>query len=291
MGNHAISNSKITVEIKELGAEITSMTTADGHEYLWQGHPDHWIGQSPLLFPIIGGLPEDSYLLDGKTWKMKSHGFARKSEWEMECRDSNSIIFNLKSTPGTLKIYPFNFKLSVIYSIHDNCLEVEYEVFNLDNKTMPFSIGGHPAFNCPLETGADLSDYRIKFEKVENVERLLKKDLLTGKTAPCLENSDRISLTHELFDDGALIFRDLESSRLTMEKKDSTGKKITLEFPGFTHFGIWKKPKTDAPFICLEPWYGVDSTEGDPGEIENKEGIINLEPSGIFKAGYRIILD
>ncbi|MBI9104918.1 MAG: aldose 1-epimerase family protein [Spirochaetales bacterium] len=291
MGNFIISNNKITAEFKSLGAELTSLKDSDGHEYLWQGHPDHWTGQSPLLFPIIGGLENDSYDYAGKTWNMKSHGFARKSEWVLECRDRNSIIFNLKSNAETMKNYPFEFKVSLIYSIHDNCLEVEYEVWNMDKKSLPFQIGGHPAFNCPIEGNKRFSDYRLKLGKKETSRTLLKKTILTGETAPCLENSDTIDLNHNLFDNGALIFRDLVSLRITLETNDSTGKKITMEFPGFTHFGIWKKPKTDAPFICLEPWYGVDSTEGGPGEIEKKEGIINLEPSGIFKAGYRIILE
>lgn len=292
METFTISNTHIRAKIKSLGAELTSLQTADGHEYLWQGHPDHWTGQSPLLFPIIGGLEDDTYEYGGKSWSMKSHGFARKTGFQVECRTPNSIIFNLETSPSTLEIYPFDFRVSVIYTVHDNGLEVEYEVRNLGEKTMPFSIGGHPAFNCPLEDGTKLTDYRLRFEKKETAPRLCKETILTGKTAPCLEDSDTIELSHDLFDEGALIFRNLKSEKTILERKaPSAGRKITMNFPGFTHFGIWKKPKTGAPFICLEPWYGVDSTEGGPKKLEKKEGIVLLEPEGLFRAGYSINLE
>ncbi len=287
MNIYTISNSHITAKIKKFGAELTSLQTSDGHEYLWQGHPDHWTGQSPLLFPIIGGLPEDSYELENRTWNMKSHGFARKSDFKVECSNSNSIILNLESNRETLKTYPFKFRVSIIYSVHDNSLEVTYEVQNNDIRTMPFSIGGHPAFNCPLEEGRSLEDYQLIFEQKESADRLLKEILLTGQTETCLDNSDSIKLSHKLFDRGALIFRDLESNKVTLDTPGGT-RSVMMEFPDFTHFAIWKKAHTDAPFICLEPWFGVDSTEGGPRELNRKEGIVLLEPNDVFSSCYSL---
>jgi len=280
----SISNDHITASFKSFGAELTSLKTSDGHEYLWQGHPDYWTGQSPLLFPIIGGLPEGAYEYDGVTYAMPNHGFARKMDWRVESHEISSIIFTLESNEQTLTSYPFAFKLSVIYTVINSSLKVEYKVENLDRKNMPFQIGGHPAFNCPI------TDYKLVFEKEENSRRLLKEGLLTGETAACLENTNTLYLTHSLFDNDALIFRDLKSHEISLLRKDGKGRKVKMKFPGFTHFGIWKKPKTDAPFICLEPWFGVDSTEEQTSDLTDKEGIIILSPCKTFSSAYYIEL-
>ena len=295
MNNLTISNTDITASFSTIGAELISLKTNDGNEYLWQGDPDHWSGQSPLLFPIIGGLPQDSYNLNSKTYLMKSHGFARKLEWSLKSKTENSIVFSLNSSPKTLEIYPFRFTVFLTYSVSNSTLKVEYTVKNLDEIDMPFQIGGHPAFNCPLEnsnsSSLKLSDYKIVFEKRETVCRLMKKELLTGKTSPFLRDEDTIPLSHTLFDEGAIIFRGLTSRSACLQRKDEKGKKVKLLFPGFTHFGIWKKPGTDAPFICLEPWYGVDSTEGTSKEFIDKEGIITIRPDEIFHSQYFIELE
>ena len=279
-----ISNKDITACFKTLGAELTSLRTSNGNEYLWQADPAYWTGQSPLLFPVIGGLPDDSYTLNDKTYQMQKHGFARKADWHIESHGPETITFTLTHSKQTLDLYPFKFKLSVTYTVLNSTLKIEYNVKNNDKQNMPFQIGGHPGFNCPV------SSYHLVFNKKENADRLIKKDLLTGETRPCLENESKILLSHNLFDDDAIIFRDLKSTEVSLLPLNEIGLKIKMTFPGFTHFGIWKTPKTNAPFICLEPWFGVDSTEGDSKDFLKKEGIITLSPGENFCSAYTVEL-
>ncbi len=183
--NYSINNDNLKVIVDSLGSELSSIKTADGHEYLWQGSPESWMGRSPILFPIIGGLADDRYYLDGKTYSMASHGFARKKNWSVQQSEGRSLTLSLVSDPETHKQYPFDFTFAMSYTLSRSTLEVKYDIRNIGETVMPFSVGGHPGFQCPLETGYSFDDYRLRFNKPEETVRHLKEGkLLTGKSEP-----------------------------------------------------------------------------------------------------------
>jgi galactose mutarotase-like enzyme len=286
---YTLTQEKISLTVSSSGAEMQSLKL-QGQEYLWQGNKEHWTGRSPLLFPIIGGLPNGHYTLRGKSYAMAGHGFAKSSEWELKEQTEKSLIFLLSSSQETREQYPFDFDLETEYKIEGNTLWVSFVLTNKSSGSMTFSLGGHPAFNCPLEENLSLEDYQIKFEKKETVHRRYKgKNLLTGEKELLLNESDTLPLSHGLFDRGALIMDELTSHVITLESPRGL-RKVSMDFKGFPYLGIWKKAFTNAPFICLEPWYGVDSSEGDSGRWEEKEGLENLKEGEQFKASYKITL-
>ncbi len=288
--NYSMNNDILNVTVDTLGAELSSIKTTDGHEYLWQGSSDSWMGRSPILFPIIGGLPDDSYFLDGKTYSMASHGFARKMDWSVQQSTERSLTFSLESDPETHKQYPFEFTFVMLYTLSGSTLEVKYDIRNIGETEMPFSVGGHPGFQCPLENGFSFEDYRLRFNKPEETVRYLKDGkLLTGKSEPFKIPDGVLPLDHSLFERGAIILREFESSSIVLEREGG-GRSVRVDFTGFPDLGLWTYPDKPAPYICIEPWFGVDSTAGDTGDIHTKPGVISLKPGGQFEARFSITI-
>lgn len=286
---YSIINNKLSVSISPIGAEIKSIkTVSDNHEYLWQGSTESWNRSSPILFPIVGALNNNSYTINDISYQLTPHGFGRDLSYEVTKESQDSIFFKATHTYETLKKYPFKFQLILGYELKDNKIKVYYQVDNLNDQTISFSIGGHPGFNCPLEKGLEFSDYKLKFNEIENSERIYKgSEVLTGERDPFLKNSNEIILSNDLFKKGALIFDDLLSEEIELSSPKGL-KKVKMNFKGFPYFGIWSWPKKPAPFICLEPWYGIDSTEGDSTEWFDKEGLEIIEPGESFQAFYTI---
>jgi galactose mutarotase-like enzyme len=288
--NYSINNDIMKVKVDSLGSELSSIKTMDGHEYLWQGSSDSWMGRSPILFPIIGGLPDDSYFLDGKTYSMASHGFARKKDWSLQQSTGSSLTFSLETDSETRKQYPFDFTFAMSYTLAGSTLEVKYDIGNAGDAEMPFSVGGHPGFQCPLETGYSFDDYRLRFEKPETTVRYLKEGkLLTSETEPFRVPAGILHLNHSLFERGAIILREFESNSIVLGREGG-GRSVRVDFKGFPDLGLWTYPDKPAPYICIEPWFGVDSTAGDSGEIRTKSGIISLKPGGRFEARFSITI-
>ncbi len=287
---YEIGNEKLKVAVKSLGAELSQLSDArDGTEYLWQGNADYWKGQSPILFPIIGGVPDGTYVLQGKSYSINSHGFARSSEFELLEHKAQELCFGLGYSDETLKQYPFRFDLRVRYRLEQDTLRVQFEVRNLEDREMLFSIGAHPGFNCPLYKEESMEDYRIVFEKQETVQKRMKRgNLLSGEKVEFLKGEDRFGLAHSLFYDGAIIMDGYESTWVELRNRRNP-KVIRVEFEGFPYLGIWSA-KNDGPFVCIEPWYGVDSTEGDSTEFTRKEGLVRLEAGKRFRCEYRIVI-
>lgn len=288
--NAVIKNDVLEIAVKNLGAELISLRTVkDSKEYLWQGDPVYWNGQSPVLFPIIGGLPEGKYELYGKQYEMPSHGFARFSNFELVNKTESELIFSLSSNEGTMKQYPYDFELSVGYRISGNTLYHSFTVKNLDSKIMYFSVGAHPAINCPWMEGEKMEDYLLVFEKPETLRKRLKVGpLLSGETEEFMNNECEKGLSHDMFYQGAAILDGIKSRWVEIRSKrnDIT---VRFEFEGFPYLGIWSA-KNDAPYVCIEPWYGVDSTYGDTLDFTAKEGLQTLEPNAVFRCEYSITI-
>ncbi|CAM3524309.1 aldose 1-epimerase family protein [Flavobacterium chungbukense] len=278
-----ISNSTITASIKHLGAELVSIKDNQNNEYIWEGNPDFWGKHSPVLFPIVGTLKNNTYKIDNKEYNLPRHGFAREMEFELIEKSDNKAVFSLQSSEETLKKYPFDFELQLIYTLNENSLEIEYNVINKGTEKLPFSIGAHPAIALP----ASFEDYAFEFEKEENLKYyLLENDLISSKTE-ILETENRIvPLNYELFKNDALIFKTLESKSLTI--LENSKPYIKVDFKDFPSLGLWTKE--NAPFVCIEPWLGYSDTDENSGNLYEKEGILTLEANKNFKAKFSITI-
>lgn len=281
-----LENENLKASIHPMGAELHSLYHKDlGLEYIWNGETDIWPRHSPVLFPIVGGLLQDSFLYKGQKYTLAKHGFARDSKFELENSSPDSASFILKSSDETFKTYPFHFILRIRYTLGQNSITVSYEVENLSNETMYFSIGTHPAFNVPLTENSIYEDYYLEFEKEENsVRHTLNGNILNG-TIPYLKNQSKLPLQSSLFYDDAVIFKDLKSTTISI-KNNINEHGIRFNFAGFPYMGIWAAK--DAPFVCIEPWCGIPDSENHTQNIEEKEGIIALEGGAKWKNNWSI---
>lgn len=266
-----ISNSKLKASINPKGAELISLQRMDsGKEYIWEGNPEFWAKHSPILFPIVGTLKDNTYIYKDKTYNLPRHGFARDLDFELISHEKDSAIFSLKSNEITKGIYPFDFELQLIYSLKDSELTVTYNVINNDPDGMYYSIGGHPAFALPDKFEA----YSLEFEPNENlIAYELENDLLSEKTKNITFKNNRLPLTYSLFEKDALIFKQLKSD--TIQILENTIPFLNFKFKDFPNFGIWTK--SNAPFICLEPWAGYSDVLNTTGKLSEKEGIQVVE--------------
>lgn len=276
-----IKNSNLTAEINHFGAELISLKSNTNKEYIWEGNPDFWGKHSPILFPIVGTLKNNSFQYDGKEYKLSRHGFARDMEFDLVEKKENSATFSIKSSIETLKKYPFEFELQLIYTIEDFNLTVEYKVINNGNSAMPFSIGAHPAFALP----GNFENYSIAFNKEEALEfYLLENDLISNQTKKLDVQNKQIPLNYQLFENDALIFKTLESDSLTILENSTP--LLSVHFEDFPSLGIWTK--MNAPFLCIEPWFGYSDTNENSGNLFEKEGIQILDKNKTFHSKFSI---
>lgn len=285
MPNFFIENDELKVAISTIGAELQSIyNKLNSQEYLWNADPDYWAKKSPVLFPIVGGLKNNQYHFNGKTYVLNRHGFARENEFEV-IQVSNKIVqFILSSSDKTKAIYPFDFKLTIEYRIEKNKLFTKYIVQNLTEDEMYFSIGAHPAFKVPLVEKTNFDDWFLEFNSIENaaIFPLTKDGLLEINPNTFFQNTNHLQLKKELFYKDALVFKDLKSSTISLKSTSSkTG--LTMQFDDFNFFGIWSAKNAD--FICLEPWCGIADSINSDGNFTQKEGINKLSSNEIF---YRI---
>jgi galactose mutarotase-like enzyme len=279
--NTTIYNSALSVSIKHFGAELFSLKDNQNNEYIWEGNPSFWSKHSPVLFPIVGTLKNDTYTIDGKEYQLPRHGFARDMDFQLIDKTESKAIFSLKSDPETLQKYPFEFELQLIYTIENTTLSIEYKVINTGQNKMPFSIGAHPAIALPQ----NFENYAFQFEKQEVLEYyLLENDLISNKTKVLESQNNLIPLHYELFKNDALIFKTLESNSLTLLQNSKPY--IKVEFEDFPSLGIWTK--TQAPFICIEPWLGYSDTAENSGDLFKKEGVLILESFQTFNSKFSI---
>jgi galactose mutarotase-like enzyme len=285
--NKTIRNEFLSVTVKNIGAEITSIKDDKNREYMWQADPDVWGRHSPVLFPIVGKLAGNQYRHDGKTYTLNQHGFARDMIFSFVQESETTLTCQLLPTPETKQAYPFDFLLLIHYRLVKNAVEVCYEVKNNGSQTMPFSIGGHPAFALGFGDNDRVTDYYIEFEKPETADttHLDHNSLLSCETERVLSEASVIPLKEDLFIRDALIFLNLKSEKVSL-KSFKHPQRITVDFSGFPYLGIWAKPGAD--YVCIEPWHGHVDPAGTDGILMTKAGIIRLEPDGVFICCYSI---
>lgn len=272
----------ITALFTTLGAELTSLRDDSQREYIWQADPEYWAKHSPVLFPIVGTLKNNTYLFNGKSYNLPRHGFAREKEFTVKAQTDTSIVFSLLADEKSLEAYPFRFELEITYALEEKTLRIDYRISNLSEGTMPFSIGAHPAFAL----SGDFSNYSLKFSQPESpAYSLLDGNGLVSKDKNLLPIENGIlSLNYGLFENDALIFKTLESRSLEILENDIPI--LEIGFEKFPHLGLWTMQ--NAPFLCIEPWQGYADVSDHNGNISDKEGIINLPEGKDYNLGFSI---
>ncbi|MDR0200477.1 MAG: aldose 1-epimerase family protein [Streptococcaceae bacterium] len=289
-----LQNDQLKVEIDSLGAEMHSIQK-DGLEYLWQADPDIWARHAPHLFPIVGKLKGNKFSYQGQEYGMGGHGFARDIGFKLIPNDPDEeiqgqqLIYELTDNAVTKKIYPFAFKFRVYYQLEENRITVGYLVTNPDSKNpLYFSVGAHPAFQVPLETG-EFTDYKLTFDNpIHRMAFPLSPetglvDFHAGKEVIVTD----LPLNHELFDHDALIYNTHPGDSITLtNSKDKHSVKVSWD--GMPYVGLWSPYPKEGPFVCIEPWAGIADDRFTEGDFTQKIGIIQLAPGVNFYASYTI---
>ncbi|MFG6334418.1 MAG: aldose 1-epimerase family protein [Lachnospiraceae bacterium] len=284
-----ISNEKITIQVDSMGAELKSLKSVpDNREYMWHGDPAYWGRTSPVLFPIVGGLKDGQYRVDGTSYSMGQHGFARDREFQLKSQVASEIWFSLSSDEETLKKYPYPFQLEIGYELTGRTVTVKWRVTNQGETPVWFSIGGHPGFLCPIDPGTDQTQYRLSFDAKEKiVASCIAGGLVSGEKKTYPLRNGVLPITEDLFDEDALVIEGDQAHSVSLERPD--GKPyLTVDFDA-PLFGVWSPPKKKAPFICIEPWYGRCDRLDFAGDFKEREWVQELA-EGTFEASYRITI-
>jgi galactose mutarotase-like enzyme len=286
---YGIENDHLRIRIDAKGAELKTVysKTAD-MEYLWGADPAYWAKTSPVLFPIVGALKENTYQYEGQQYQLPRHGFARDKVFNLTEQRVDAITFSIESDPDTLKVYPFPFTFSIIYTLTGSELTVGYRVQNNGAGTMFFSVGGHPAFKVPLVEGTRYEDYRLIFEKEETAGRwpISKGGLIEKHPQPLLHQTRELPLTKELFSKDAVVLKHLQSQWVQLAS-DKTPHGFRFSFPHFPFLGLWAAPGAD--FVCIEPWCGIADPVDSDGQLPNKEGIVSLSAKEEFNVQWSVV--
>lgn len=286
--NYVLKNDQLTVRLSSKGAEITSVKCACGCEYIWQGDEKYWTGQAPVLFPICGRFYEMKYTCKGKEYSMGTHGFARHSEFEVVCSDENSVTFKLTQNEETLSQYPFDFEFTVTYTLDGNKINCAHVIKNTGKELLPATVGAHPSFNVPLDNG-EFEDWYLEFSEECSPDELIFSDthFNTGLRRPLyLEDSKKFALRHSLFDIDGVFMNNI--ARTVTLKSEKSSKYVRLDFADMQYLGIWHAPKTDAPYVCIEPWCGLPSFDGKIEAIEDKNDMFRIKQGSSKAVSYSI---
>ena len=291
--NYTLENEYLCAEFAEKGAELISLRgKATGTEYVWVADPKYWAEHAPIMFPICGRLFEGKYTYKGKTYEMKLHGFVRYEQFKMVEKTENSITFEYVSNDMTRAQYPFEFIFRMTYTLFGNKLENRFTVVNSGKEMLPFSYGGHTGFNVPFAKDEKFEDYYIEFAEPAKVTKweFSPRYLCTGNEIPVpLENDRALSLHHDLFDNDATFFCHMPKKVSLRSRKNS--RFVTVEFPEMLHLGLWHMPRTDAPYVCLEPWHGIPATDGVTDDFADKPEMIRLAAGDTYTSAFNIIIN
>jgi len=272
---YILKNDRIHIEISKIGAEIRCLQK-DGTDVLYNGKSPYWNGVAPMMFPVCDGTVDGVIEVDSVRYPMIQHGYARLSEFEIERESENSVTFLHTSNDETKKSYPFDYELRITYILNDCALDIRYDVLNKSDRTMHFLIGSHEAYACP----DGIENYDVIFENKETLDANIRNGrFIENKTRRILTDSDTLPLLYEYFEIDSLVFKGVKSKSLTLKNR-KTGTSVGLKFEGFDYLGFWTK--MGAPFICIEPWCGVQHTVGDSPAIETREGVNHLERGKAF---------
>jgi galactose mutarotase-like enzyme len=295
-----IAGPGLRAAINPLGAELTSLRDADGRELMTDADPTFWTGHAPILFPIVGRLNGDVLRLDGREFRMKQHGFARRRTFALAAQDESSATFRLTADDETRANYPFDFVLDIQFAISGESLTIEARTANPGVVPLPASFGFHPALAWPLPYGCLREAHRIVFAADEDatVERLVDGLIAGDRPSPLEACPERLPQagsrrgrvlrrTEQLFADDALIWNPVQSQSVRYGAEG--GPQLRVDFPDTPYLGVWTKP--GAAFICIEPWHGLADPEGFTGDFRTKPGIFEVAPGSERRCAIAITLE
>lgn len=284
-----LTSGRARAEIRLLGGEMLSYRDGLGRERMWSGDPAVWDGHAPVLFPIVCRLTGGQTRIGGRIYRIPMHGFAMGRPFSVEALGKDYVRLLLKATAETKEMYPFDFALRVLYTIRENGFSAEFQVENLSDRVMPFCIGGHPAFRCPMEEGEAFSDYQLVFDEIEDGENalVLPRGLVTGLTRlDFFHNTKVLPLDRRYFDDyDTLVLTNLKSRGVKLINP-RTGRGLRFDYGSFPVLGVWSMPGKQGGYVCLEPWQGMPGWETESGNMEDKPHAVLLPPGLKHQTGY-----
>lgn len=283
MGYITLENSRLRLTVDSLGAQMMSLQTLDGREYLWQGDPRYWCDRAPILFPFVGRLTENSYRYGGQVYSMGILGFAAHQDFSCLCPKPNRLVLQLTDNGETREQYPFAFSLNIIYELIDNRVQVTYQVENTGTGMLPFGIGGHPGFRIPLEEGEQFDDYILDFTGGCQPDRVgfTPQVFLSGQDQPYpLKEGKYLPLRHDLFDEDAVILKNMSREVALRSRLSPHG--VQVSYPDMPYLGLWHMPNTDAPYLCIEPWSSLPARQDVVEDFACKSDLIQLGPGKTY---------
>ena len=285
-----LTSDLLTISIATHGAELCSIIDRSGREYLWQADPRYWKRHSPILFPIVGSVRDGHFTIDGRQYSMSQHGFARDSDFTPLGSTGDEAWYELTSSDTTLAAYPYKFRLQVGYRLTGENVTVIWRVTNTDDRDIYFQIGAHPAFYYP-DYGSDGERGYLWFDREDSFTYLRIGDGACASLTPHSQPLDGhlLRLDTHTFDIDTFI---IEGSQLTSVALLDRERRphLTMQFDS-PLLGIWSPPRKDAPFVCIEPWYGRCDREGFEGEFRDRDHVNRLAAGQTFEASYKIIID
>lgn len=285
-----LSTPALRASVRTLGGELISLRDRAGTEYIWQGDPAFWSGRNPILFPIVGSLKDGKVDIDGQTFRMDRHGFARRSEFTPVEQGPDFIVLELRESRSTLARFPFPFRLRVRHRLLENGFSTAFSVENPGEAPLPFCIGAHTAIRCPLFAGERFEDYRLTFDRPEDADTLLLTSqglLQSGPAEPKLRGGTAALDYDDFRRLDTLIFQGLQSGAAALRHRE-TGRGVSLDFQDFPMVAFWTKP--GAPFLCMEPWHGCAAYENESGRFRDKPHVLTLAPGEKKELAYRFTL-
>lgn len=285
-----LENEFLRVEINPLGAELNSLfDKRDGIEHMWKADAAFWPRKAPILFPCVGESRGGRVQIDGVDFPMGRHGFTRYQAFEPIGHSTEKAVFRLTENEETLRHYPYKFSFQVTYSLSGSSLIHHFEVTNSGKEKIGFQLGGHPAFAVPFGDNGAYSDYEIRFDQAMTIDRHLLNGggLYNGETRNVLNKANAIQLSYDIFNEDALVFKNIPSKSVWIQHKDG-GKKLQVDYKVFPHLGIWSKPGAD--YVCVEPWIGCADNHDQPSDFYKKDSIVSLNPTETFTAAFTVAL-
>ena len=285
-----LRNEQLSIVVSEKGAELQSIKDANGKEYLWQGDPKFWPRRSPILFPIVCSVNDETYRVDGQEYHLPRHGFARDAKFTLIAQNERKVTFALESSEDTKKVYPYDFTLSVSYVLDNNKIGVIWHVHNTDQREIHFQIGGHPAFNVPGMKAGENQYGRIRLDNEEPLDGL--KSYIDGShemtEIPVEAEQGIIEFCDNTWRNDSVKIHKSQVHRAELLGPDGEPE-VTVDFRTPV-IAFWSPYQKNAPFVCIEPWYGIGDPRGFEGEFKDKPLMNHLQPGASFMSRYDITI-
>ena len=288
---YSIESNGFSAKFDSYGARLISLKDREGLEYIWQRDARYWSDCAPILFPVIARTRDGKITANGKEYRMPKHGLLRNAEFKVAEQKPEAITFMSAANEETKEAYPWNYVFYVTFSLCDNQLTTAFRVENKDESQMYFCLGAHPAFNVPLTNEEAFEDWRLVFEKEEVLysNHTNEDESTSAKKDLILAAGNNLPLRRTLFDNDAMIFEEIGSKKVELIGKSGRG--VSFAYEDFPNLAIWTKGEpSDAPYVCLEPWFGMGFRDDEGYAIEEKYGVLKLEPQKDFTASFMITM-